>query len=612
VGSAPLARRALTAATLLASLPASALEAELSGGPGVLAIAPQHELVAFPLDPSPIGATYGASLRGTVYPVRLPWRLEAGLSWEGDLQTGAALVGGHRGFASLGLPVPRVAWRPVVQIGAGLGVLGARSEALGRDMDWSPTLGGGLALPVIGEHGRIRLDLRYHLAPSAGFDTGGSGHVGTYAGFGWVFGRARWAATRNQVLDLVSSYEDSPTEEEFTRLGDLGQQVLIALAREGTLPPSRASRVVSSMAYFPDETTQRFLEKKAAQGDPYLQRKAVWALVSGYGDEAIPFVQEVLASSDDMQMRVAISKALDHLDTPAAAEALQELPGIEIDAVDVDGGAVLDDVRLVITHPDGRTSSHLGHVRFVDASLPEGSAWTIEARRGRCERGQARAETLGELTEVQVPLEPHREGTLLLAVTTPDGEPVPGAKVTLRTDEPACAPGEPPVLESASGSIALGEGTYEVFVEREGYGTTQHEVTIAAGSQEVVLPVQLAPSLVSIEAGKLTTQHITFDSGRATLRAESLPALQEIATALGLLDTGTVLIEGHTDDRGDAARNLALSQDRADAVRAQLIELGVDASRLEAEGFGASRPIADNGTAAGRAENRRVDFVLRD
>jgi len=68
-------------------------------------------------------------------------------------------------------------------------------------------------------------------------------------------------------------------------------------------------------------------------------------------------------------------------------------------------------------------------------------------------------------------------------------------------------------------------------------------------------------------------------------------------------------IDGHTDNSGTAAHNLTLSQQRADAVKDQLVKMGVDASKLAAKGFGDSKPISDNTTLEGKANNRRVEFI---
>jgi outer membrane protein OmpA-like peptidoglycan-associated protein len=69
-------------------------------------------------------------------------------------------------------------------------------------------------------------------------------------------------------------------------------------------------------------------------------------------------------------------------------------------------------------------------------------------------------------------------------------------------------------------------------------------------------------------------------------------------------------VYGHTDSRGIAAQNMKLSGDRAASVMAYLTNHGIAASRLESQGFGQTKPIADNASDAGRAKNRRVEFKI--
>jgi outer membrane protein OmpA-like peptidoglycan-associated protein len=73
-----------------------------------------------------------------------------------------------------------------------------------------------------------------------------------------------------------------------------------------------------------------------------------------------------------------------------------------------------------------------------------------------------------------------------------------------------------------------------------------------------------------------------------------------------------VQVQGHTDNRGDSAQNLALSQQRAEAVVQWLVNAGVDAGRLEAKGFGDARPIVPNLTPGNRSQNRRVQFIIKE
>jgi outer membrane protein OmpA-like peptidoglycan-associated protein len=104
---------------------------------------------------------------------------------------------------------------------------------------------------------------------------------------------------------------------------------------------------------------------------------------------------------------------------------------------------------------------------------------------------------------------------------------------------------------------------------------------------------------------------VFFDTGKTSIKGESLPLLDEAAQVLNdHPELSQVVVEGHTDSVGAAGTNLKLSQGRAEAVRAYLVGKGVASSRLRAKGFGESRPVADNKTAQGRETNRRVELVI--
>src|SRR5579871_2383806 len=99
---------------------------------------------------------------------------------------------------------------------------------------------------------------------------------------------------------------------------------------------------------------------------------------------------------------------------------------------------------------------------------------------------------------------------------------------------------------------------------------------------------------------------LTFDTGSATLLPASQEQLQNIANILKAYPNVKIRIGGYTDNTGSADSNLRLSQNRADNVTAQLANLGVDSSRMDAKGYGEEHPVADNSTEQGRAQNRRI------
>lgn len=125
-------------------------------------------------------------------------------------------------------------------------------------------------------------------------------------------------------------------------------------------------------------------------------------------------------------------------------------------------------------------------------------------------------------------------------------------------------------------------------------------------------PPPPAPARVVVTKERLELKDkVFFDTAKSTIKAESLPLLDEVAQALkDHPEVKGVAVEGHTDNVGKAETNLKLSRDRAAAVRAYLVTKGVAADRLEAKGFGETRPVADNKSPKGREANRRVDFVV--
>ena len=103
--------------------------------------------------------------------------------------------------------------------------------------------------------------------------------------------------------------------------------------------------------------------------------------------------------------------------------------------------------------------------------------------------------------------------------------------------------------------------------------------------------------------------HINFDTDKASLQADGSLIVDEIAKLLKTNAALKLSIEGHTDNTGSAEHNLALSKDRAVAVRDKLVALGIESARLKTAGFGSDKAVATNDTEANKARNRRVELV---
>jgi len=144
-------------------------------------------------------------------------------------------------------------------------------------------------------------------------------------------------------------------------------------------------------------------------------------------------------------------------------------------------------------------------------------------------------------------------------------------------------------------------------------GTMANTVVDGAGCPLKVPAPVIHEKVIITEADRKVVgeaiRNLEFDLGKSTIKERSYPTLDRVADLL-VQKNFSLKLAGHTDNTGSMSLNLALSKDRAEAVKAYLVSKGANASTIEATGYGPNQPIATNKTAAGRQQNRRVEFSL--
>ena len=183
-----------------------------------------------------------------------------------------------------------------------------------------------------------------------------------------------------------------------------------------------------------------------------------------------------------------------------------------------------------------------------------------------------------------------------------------GGQVLLEGDPPANCSIEM-CGKAMTGQIKQGasEAWISVMPCNEGYDYTVWVVE----KQSMVQEVTANAMLDALNKDGHIALYINFDTGKSAVRPDSKSTVDQIIQLLKANVGLRVSVEGHTDNVGNPQANKVLSEARAKAVLAGVIDGGIDASRVTAAGFGAERPIADNKDEAGRAKNRRVELVKR-
>jgi len=152
--------------------------------------------------------------------------------------------------------------------------------------------------------------------------------------------------------------------------------------------------------------------------------------------------------------------------------------------------------------------------------------------------------------------------------------------------------------------------TYEIFILGFKDSTSYNFLEIPALKGNAYYKEPFVVDIQHLPAKSFILDDCNFETGKANLMESSYAVLDELVAYLNRKDDEKIELGGHTDNVGTAASNMKLSQDRANTVRAYLLTKGIDPARVTAKGYGMSKPIASNATAAGKAQNRRTEVKI--
>ena len=224
--------------------------------------------------------------------------------------------------------------------------------------------------------------------------------------------------------------------------------------------------------------------------------------------------------------------------------------------------------------------------------------------------------TSSEAEEGETPNEPSEDVPDELAFNDPEDGTVEEAAIFEGSVEEDGLEGLPPLASLPMRGAYFRDDT--LFLEGPVESQEEADEFFAAaaavvGEENIVNNYIIRPDAPEAEDRTVQVeQAVEFESGSAVINEEYFPILELAVAVMELNPRADLVIQGHTDNVGDEADNLALSQARADSVVEYLVGRGVEADRLDPIGFGQSEPVADNSTAEGRFLNRRIEFDIVD
>lgn len=281
-----------------------------------------------------------------------------------------------------------------------------------------------------------------------------------------------------------------------------------------------------------------------------------------------------------LSQRLATIEAHPEYSTLAAYERLQARQALDVLAnarrSDRDNALYVAERRVQIAEIAARSQAAQ---RELDRLDRERSELLVEASSRDAARARAEAERLRVQAQIQA-----EEAERLRQQAAADAQAMQDVEAT---------------LEGVAGAQ-----TAKLSAARE------KEAALARQEAELIAGGKLPPSRRDARGEVFSLAGDAFASGQASLTSAAASSVKALAAYVQAGPSGSVKIEGHTDNQGTADANLKLSQRRADAVRDALVAAGVPRSKVQAVGRGQLQPVADNASPAGRARNRRVEVII--
>lgn len=252
--------------------------------------------------------------------------------------------------------------------------------------------------------------------------------------------------------------------------------------------------------------------------------------------------------------------------------------------------------------------------RFLTHEIPSGLVKLFVKKDGYRDIAAELVLEAGKVANVELALEALKPTAKFALAVTGSKKPV---AATAMFEGPVPQKIDTKPEEASPVPVHVEPGRYTVNVSAPGYLAQTREVQLSEGA-EMALTFDLNPEpekkLVIVKADKKKIQiseQVHFQTGKAVILEDSFSLLNQVVDAIVRANIKRVRIEGHTDNRGKKLVNLRLSQQRALSVAEYLTRQGgIDPRRIEAKGFGDSRPLAPNLTTRGRELNRRVEFII--